>query len=87
MSINTDWCKAKDPLGAEATMQMAEKYGLHTHKRSELLAFVFDILDYQNARAAYLCETLSVEHPDGADLLIMASDRILSTPLIPEDEE
>ena len=85
MSINTDWCKAKDPLGAEATIQMAEKYDLR--KRDELLAFVFDILDYQNARAAYLCETLSVEHPDGADLLMMASDRILSTPVIPEGEK
>ena len=85
MSINSDWCKAKDPLGAEATMEMADKYDLR--KRDDLLAFVFDILDYQNDRAAYLCETLSVEHPDGADLLMMASDRILSTPVIPEGEE
>ena len=85
MSINSDWCKAKDPLGAEATMQMADKYDLR--KRDDLLAFTYDILDYQNARAAYLCETLAAEHPDGADLLIMASDRILSTPVIPEGEE
>lgn len=85
MSINTDWCKAKDPLGAETTMQMADKYDLR--KRDDLLAFVFDILDYQNARSAYLCETLAAEHPDGADLFMMASNRILSTPLIPEDEE
>ena len=85
MSINSDWCKAKDPLGAEATMQMADKYDLR--KRDDLLAFVFEILDYQNARSAYLCETLAAEHPDGADLLMMASDRILSTPVIPEDEE
>ena len=85
MSINTDWCKAKDPLGVEATMQMADKYDLR--KRDDLLAFVFDILDYQNARSAYLCETLAAEHPDGADLLMMASDRILSTPVIPEEEK
>ena len=85
MSINSDWCKAKDPLGAEATMEMADKYDLR--KRDDLLAFVFEVLDYQNARAAYLCETLAAEHPDGADLLMMASDRILSTPVIPEGEE
>lgn len=80
MSINTDWCTAKDTLDYETSLKMASKYDLN--KRDDLLAFVFDILDYQSARSAYLCETLAEEHPDGADLFMMASNKILATPIM-----
>lgn len=85
MSIDDCWGEVKKPLDAETTIEMSTKYDLR--KRDDLLAFTYDILDYQNARAAYLCEKLSEEHPKGADFFMMASDRLLSTPIIPEDEE
>lgn len=83
--INSDWCKAKEPVSNEIAMAMADKYDLR--KQDEILAFVFDILDYQAARSAYLCETLALDYPKSADVLMMASDKILSTPVMTIDED
>ena len=82
--INSDWCTAKEPVNTEIAMAMADKYDLR--KQDEILAFVYEVLDYQCARSAYLCETLSVDYPESANILMMASDKILSTPIMTTDD-